>query len=128
MTLKNGNSSMDIYDLMKNYTDQYLNHINQSKIDIKILSKASTLAHSVPNIINISLQPIESITVNWMLSKCFTFFSHLQEVWRKSKFEFDTIEITIKTDHIYTQTISFRSLSSCISRMTYLFLKIVSIE
>ena len=85
--LKNGNSSMDIYDLMKNYTDQFLNHINQSKIDIKILSKASTLAHSVPNIINISLQPIESITINWMLSKCFTFFSHLQEVWRKSKFD-----------------------------------------
>ena len=94
--MKSGELSIDIYDLMKNYSYEYLNDEMEPQIDVRITKRTVDYSEYEPSISKMPLPPIESISVNWMLTKCFTFFSHLQRDWRLSTIEFDSIVITIK--------------------------------
>ena len=93
------NSGLNIYDVMKNYTYKFLNKSNETRISVMVYTMASSYIDGKPTLLNITPQPIESITVDIILYKCFTFFSHLQDEWRLSSIEFDTITINIENDH-----------------------------
>ena len=98
-------SGLDTYELMKNYSFQNLDQTNQSKISVYI--SLSTSYIDAKSRINVTSLPIESIILNSMLTKCFTFFSHLQDEWRLTKMESGTIMIEFKNDNPIYQHTSF---------------------
>ena len=104
--LRDINSSLDTFQVMKNYSYQNLDQTNQSKIGVYIALNSVYIDDGL-RIINVTSLPIESITLNYMLAKCFTFFSHLQDEWRLTKMESGTIGIVLRNDDPIYQNITF---------------------
>ena len=96
--LENGFPGFDIYDIMKNYSYSYLDDNNQTNINIEVLKSLNVRMSGQRAIVhyNGTNKPVESITPDFHLRKCFTFYSALQPQWKSIKTRFYHIAIIVK--------------------------------
>ena len=99
------NNELNIGNIFYNYSGHYHEKPNiifgawETDYDLKRLFNQSTIT-MVNGIDYYQVNPIESITMYHAMWKCYTFFSHLDPIWKNADIDFKDIQILVQLDQL----------------------------